>query len=175
MIIQLGCGTIFGPSMGVISHWFKKRRGIAFGLQAVGSSIGGTIFPIATKHLISEVGYVSLSVPNSTAISDVTTSFPWTMRIIGFILILTLGCTNLVSDDRVSHSYSDTNQLHVDETLKRRLPPSKAKGGILNLAEFKNTAYTFWCLSGFVAFLGLYTGMSAPSIEVTEANLFPQF
>src|ERR1700747_2938408 len=39
---QLGCGIIFGPAMGVISHWFKKHRGIALGLTASGSSIGGT-------------------------------------------------------------------------------------------------------------------------------------
>lgn len=52
----IGCGTIFGPAMGVISHWFRKRRGIALGLTAFGSSIGGTIFPIAADHLIPQVG-----------------------------------------------------------------------------------------------------------------------
>lgn len=79
LAIGLGCGMIFGPCMGITSHWFKKRRGIALGLMAVGSSVGGTIFPIAAKRLIAEVG------------------FPWTMRILGFILMLTLGCANLVS------------------------------------------------------------------------------
>lgn len=44
--------------MAIISHWFKKRRGLALGLTAAGSSIGGTVFPIAVKHLITEVGYV---------------------------------------------------------------------------------------------------------------------
>ena len=51
---------IFGPAMGIISHWFKKRRGVALGLTATGSSIGGTIFPIATKRLINEVGFVEV-------------------------------------------------------------------------------------------------------------------
>jgi len=54
----MGCGAVFGPTMGVLSHWFKKRRGIALGLMAAGSSVGGTIFPIATRRLITEVGYV---------------------------------------------------------------------------------------------------------------------
>lgn len=53
---QLGCGAIFGPAIGVISHWFKKRRGMALGLTAAGSSIGGTVFPIASDRLIREVG-----------------------------------------------------------------------------------------------------------------------
>lgn len=34
----------------------------------------------------------------------------------------------------------------------------KTKGGFLNLAAFNNKAYTVWCLSGFVTFLGLFTG-----------------
>lgn len=43
--------------MGVISHWFKERRGIALGLMATGSSCGGTIFPIMVTRLINDVGY----------------------------------------------------------------------------------------------------------------------
>ena len=42
--------------MAVIAHWFKKRRGFAMGVVAVGSSIGGTLFPIAAKKLIFTVG-----------------------------------------------------------------------------------------------------------------------
>jgi len=56
LAVGLGSGTIFGPAMGAISHWFKKRRGIALGLTATGSSIGGTVFPIAADRLIKEVG-----------------------------------------------------------------------------------------------------------------------
>ena len=53
---QLACGIIFGPVIGVIAHWFKRRLGLALGLIALGSSIGGTIFPIATHNLIDRVG-----------------------------------------------------------------------------------------------------------------------
>ena len=42
--------------MAVVAHWFKKRRGFAMGVVAVGSSIGGTSFPIAAKNLIPIVG-----------------------------------------------------------------------------------------------------------------------
>ncbi|KAJ7696439.1 MFS general substrate transporter [Mycena rosella] len=74
----LSCGMIFGPNVGIVGHWFKRRRGLAMGLSAIGSSIGGTIFPIATHHLIPLVG------------------FQWTMRICAFILVCTLGFANLV-------------------------------------------------------------------------------
>lgn len=119
--IGLSCGMVFGPSVGIVGHWFRRRRGIAIGLMSTGASVGGTVFPIITRELIDAVG------------------FPWTMRIIGCILILGLGIANL--------------------TMKRRLPPVKASGGILNLKAFKSTPYTIWCLSGFVAMLGLYTAL----------------
>ena len=56
LAVGIGCGMIFGPALGIISHWFRKRRGIALGLTTFGSSIGGTVFPIAADHLIIKVG-----------------------------------------------------------------------------------------------------------------------
>ncbi|KAI3618036.1 hypothetical protein WG66_005549 [Moniliophthora roreri] len=56
ILTGLACGCVSGPTVGVIGHWFKKRRGLAMGLRAVGSSVGGTIFPIVTKQLIGKVG-----------------------------------------------------------------------------------------------------------------------
>ncbi|KIM86443.1 hypothetical protein PILCRDRAFT_816404 [Piloderma croceum F 1598] len=135
--VGLGCGAVFGPAMGIVSHWFKKRRGIALGIMTAGSSLGGTVFPIATRRLINEVG------------------FPWTMRIIGLFLIFTLGCANL--------------------TLQRRLPPVNAKGGLFNLAAFKNKAFTFWCLAGFTTFLGLYTALTYIDVSATSMGIDPDF
>ncbi|KAJ7580933.1 hypothetical protein C8J56DRAFT_753113, partial [Mycena floridula] len=37
---QIACAGIFGPATTVISHWFRKRRGLALGIHATGSSIG---------------------------------------------------------------------------------------------------------------------------------------
>lgn len=59
------------------------------------------------------------------------------MRIIAFILMCTLGFTNLV--------------------LVRRLPPHKHTGPFINLQAFSNPAYSTYCAAGFVTFLGLYT------------------
>ena len=63
--------------------------------------------------------------------------FQWTMRILALILLCMLSITNL--------------------TLERRLPPKKAAGPFINLKEFRSAAYSVYCLSGFVAFLGMYT------------------
>jgi MFS transporter, MCT family, solute carrier family 16 (monocarboxylic acid transporters), member 10 len=56
--VGLACGTIFGPTMGVISHWFKRRRSTALGICAIGSSTGGTVLPIIFKNLVGHIGLI---------------------------------------------------------------------------------------------------------------------
>ncbi|KDQ19997.1 hypothetical protein BOTBODRAFT_170029 [Botryobasidium botryosum FD-172 SS1] len=75
--IGITSGLIFGPTIAVVSHWFLKKRSRAYGVVAIGSSIGGTVIPIATRKLIPLVG------------------FRWTVRILGFILLCTLSVANL--------------------------------------------------------------------------------
>ncbi|KAA1467658.1 MFS general substrate transporter [Dentipellis sp. KUC8613] len=85
--IGIACGIIFGPTVGIISHWFKKRRGTALGIMACGSSLGGTIFPIAFRQLETHVG------------------FKWTMRTFGFILIFFTAVSNLTLKRRLPPVY----------------------------------------------------------------------
>jgi MFS transporter, MCT family, solute carrier family 16 (monocarboxylic acid transporters), member 10 len=56
ILTGFAAGTMFSPLLAVLSHWFRKRRGLAFGLLAVGSSIGGTLVPILVRALIPAVG-----------------------------------------------------------------------------------------------------------------------
>ncbi|KAJ3731471.1 major facilitator superfamily domain-containing protein [Lentinula guzmanii] len=75
--IGISCGMVFGPAMGIIGQWFRKKRGLAMGFAALGSSVGGTVFPIAAQRLIPRLG------------------FSWTMRILGFILMFVLVISNI--------------------------------------------------------------------------------
>ncbi|XP_006457704.1 hypothetical protein AGABI2DRAFT_190143 [Agaricus bisporus var. bisporus H97] len=125
--VGLACGGVFGCCYPIVAHWFKKRRGLAMGIVAIGSSLGGTTIPIAVKQLIPQVG------------------FQWTMRIIGFLLLAVIGVCNL--------------------TMRRRLPPVNVKGGLLNLAAFKNASYTIYCISSLINFLGLYTVLTYVSVS----------
>ncbi|KAF9646429.1 MFS general substrate transporter [Thelephora ganbajun] len=77
------CGMIFGPLPTITSHWFKKRRSLAFGISATGSSLGGAIIPIASSHLIDLVG------------------FKWAMRIIALIVFFLLAVANLTLRRRI--------------------------------------------------------------------------
>ena len=59
---QLCSGFAFGPLVAVVAHWFKRRKGLALGMVAVGSSAGGVLFPIAIHNLIDKVGCVESQV-----------------------------------------------------------------------------------------------------------------
>lgn len=58
LLVGLASGILFGPTMGTIGHWFKKRRSTALGIVAIGSSIGGTVLPILFRNLVGRIGYV---------------------------------------------------------------------------------------------------------------------
>ncbi|KAL4063343.1 major facilitator superfamily domain-containing protein [Scleroderma yunnanense] len=79
-------GMLFGSTPAIVSHWFLKKRSRAFGVLAMGSSIGGTVLPIATQQLFGRVG------------------FKWTIRIVAFILTLAVFIANLLLRPRLPPS-----------------------------------------------------------------------
>lgn len=70
---------IFYPSMSVVSTWFFKRRALAFGFVAAGSSLGGIIFPIMVQRMLPQVG------------------FGWAMRTAAFLILFLLVSSVLLS------------------------------------------------------------------------------
>ncbi|KAL4063341.1 MFS general substrate transporter [Scleroderma citrinum] len=79
-------GMLFGSTPAIVSHWFLKKRSQAFGVLAMGSSIGGTILPIATQQLFGKVG------------------FKWAIRIMAFILAFVVLIANLLLRPRLPTS-----------------------------------------------------------------------
>jgi MCP family monocarboxylic acid transporter-like MFS transporter 10 len=69
----IGLGLLFLPAIGVISHHFNKRRGLAMGIAVSGSSVGGLCFPVMLNKLIEHKG------------------FPWATRAASFL------CTGLMA------------------------------------------------------------------------------
>lgn len=58
------------PALTVVGQYFKRRRALAMGVVAAGSSVGGVCLPIMFSKLIPAIG------------------FPWTMRVGALILVL---------------------------------------------------------------------------------------
>lgn len=83
ILTGIGSGICFGPTLGIVGHWFLVKRGLALGMVAVGSSIGGTIYPIAARQLMPLIG------------------FSWTMRVMALISMVMLSVSNLTLKPRL--------------------------------------------------------------------------
>ncbi len=53
----LGSSASFGPLIAEISHWFRKRRGIAVAVCASGNYLAGTFWPPVVQFFIEEAGW----------------------------------------------------------------------------------------------------------------------
>ncbi|KAL2835830.1 major facilitator superfamily domain-containing protein [Aspergillus pseudoustus] len=67
----LSTGLLFTPAISCISHYFSRHRGLAIGLCAAGSSLGGLILPIALNH----------------ALYSKRLGFGWGVRAVGFAIL----------------------------------------------------------------------------------------
>jgi nitrate/nitrite transporter NarK len=75
--------SLFTPAVACTSTWFKRRRAVALGIVASGSSIGAVIYPIAIEKLIPQIG------------------FGWTVRVVALIQLATLVISNIVMKSRL--------------------------------------------------------------------------
>jgi MFS family permease len=74
-----GMGLCFCGSVGISSHWFKKRRSLVNGIASAGSGVGGLVYSLAVGKMIPELG------------------FPWAMRILGILcFVVNIICANLL-------------------------------------------------------------------------------
>ena len=56
ILIGLGIGAIFIPSVQVLPQWFLKRRSLAGGIASAGSGFGGLAFSLGTNAMIEQIG-----------------------------------------------------------------------------------------------------------------------
>ncbi|KIK62695.1 hypothetical protein GYMLUDRAFT_164197 [Collybiopsis luxurians FD-317 M1] len=138
----LACGAFFGPVTAVLAMWFKKRRSLALGLFATGSSIGGTVIPIAIKNLIPVIG------------------FTWTVRIVGFILLAGLVLANLALKRRVPAAAHSEGVFNLQMFKPFRTP-----------AFTVYCLSSFFIYLGFYTLL-TYVSVTATSIGISESFSF---
>lgn len=69
--VGIGGGLLFTPTVSLLPTWFTTHTGLAIGIAASGSSLGGIIYPIVLYRLIPQIG------------------FPWAVRTMAFIALAT--------------------------------------------------------------------------------------
>src|SRR3954470_18713513 len=57
MVIGVGASGTFGPIISDMSHWFRKRRGIAIGIASCGNYLSGAVWPPIIQHFIESNGW----------------------------------------------------------------------------------------------------------------------
>ncbi|PWY87267.1 MFS transporter [Aspergillus sclerotioniger CBS 115572] len=77
----IGMGFLFIGSVGIIPQWFDRRRGLAMGITASGSGIGGLIYSLAVGAMIPRLG------------------LPWTFRLLDIVsFVVNAIAGNLIRD-----------------------------------------------------------------------------
>lgn len=112
-----GNGMQFAPSLSLVSTYFARNRSVALAIMASGSATGGLVYPTIARQLLPRIG------------------FPWTVRIMGFIMLAFGAC--------------------YCSLLKPRLPPRRS-GPLLELSAFREASYSLFLLAVFLICLGQY-------------------
>jgi len=113
----LGNGLLFCPTLSLMSTYFTKKRSLAIGIAASGSATGGLVFPVIVQQLLPKIG------------------FPWTVRVLGFVMFVLQAVTLTF--------------------LRTRLPPRKS-GPLVEWGAFKELSYLLFSIGMFLNFWGLY-------------------
>ncbi|KAK9243276.1 major facilitator superfamily domain-containing protein [Lipomyces tetrasporus] len=100
LLVGLGVGFNYIPSMAVLSQWFEKKRSLANGISSGGSGIGGAVFSWATQAMIDRLGLA------------------WALRVTGIITFVGNMTAAILMRDR-NHHIRPT-QFAFDTRLLRR-------------------------------------------------------
>ncbi|KAF8212659.1 MFS general substrate transporter [Mycena galopus ATCC 62051] len=55
----IGSGTMYIPSIAVVSHYFRRRRALAMAIVATGSSLGAAVHPIMLNNTFHSLGFAN--------------------------------------------------------------------------------------------------------------------
>lgn len=109
-----GLAFTFGTCIGVLGHYFRRRRAFCLGIGFSGGAIGGIIFPIIMRSLFSKIG------------------FKWTIKVLGFVMIALLILGLVLMTDRRKEVLPSLSP--DDSFFKKTL-------GRIKLSAFKNKTF----------------------------------
>ena len=113
----IGAGLVFCPMVGLVSTYFSKKRAFALGVVGAGGGSGGLVYPAIARSLQPRLG------------------FPWTVRVMGFVMLGSFGIMLLLT--------------------RSRLPPRKS-GPWIDLEAFRDIRYSLFSVGMFFAFWGQF-------------------
>lgn len=137
VLLGISMSLVTWPMLALVGQYIKKKRAAAMGVVLGGSSLGGVIWPIAIDRLLK----------------NPSIGFPWTMRIVGFIMIPLFAFTCIVCKsppvsaaaiEKASDAASPTQEKKIDR---------KAEA----MELFRKPALQLLCLAMFFIYFGMFS------------------
>ncbi|GAC93191.1 monocarboxylate transporter [Pseudozyma hubeiensis SY62] len=136
-------GVIFNTAINCPAHYYNRRRALALGVVASGSSTGGIIFPIMSRKLLAEVGY------------------GWSMRIIGFFLLTGV----------ILAWFSLSTRLPPAIDVRDKSKGGWKQVQWTDFSAFRNPAYTFFVIGASFIMFGLYMPLTYMDVWSSSNNV----
>ncbi|KAJ0419388.1 major facilitator superfamily domain-containing protein [Aspergillus carlsbadensis] len=131
VLMGIVMGFLQIPAFAAVSQYFDKKRAAALGLAVSGSSVGGIIMPIILSKMLNASNL----------------GFPWTVRIIGLIILPFIGFAILA--------------------IKPRLPPRKTQ--LFLWTPYRQPRFLILVTALFFIFIGMFTPFFyLPSYATTQ-------
>ncbi|KAI2634615.1 monocarboxylate permease-like protein [Xylaria nigripes] len=136
VVCGIGAAAVFNCANNATMTWFNRNRATALGIVYAGSSIGGVVLPITMSHLIPRIG------------------FPWTMRLLGFIVLGFCGIACF--------------------TVKSYLPPRPKPFVFHDLVKpFREPRFALLAAGSFFVLWGMYLPINFLTIQAKELGVKP--
>ncbi|KAG7007747.1 hypothetical protein G7Y79_00008g023850 [Physcia stellaris] len=135
VMIGIGIGFLFIPSLAILPQWFLKRRSLANGITGAGSGVGGILFSLSTAAMIDRL------------------SLQWSLRITGIMVFIMNGIATILIKDR--NNVIQPQQHPFDTKLLRRCDIW------LLLVWIFSTSFAIWLPAnnfGVAALFGIISG-----------------
>ncbi|KAH8646246.1 major facilitator superfamily domain-containing protein [Xylariales sp. PMI_506] len=137
----IGVAAVFLCALTAVSDWFPpQRRGLAYGVMATGSSVGGVVFPILITRLIDTAGY------------------GWAMRTAAFIIFALLIVANLTLRTR-------SRPIHYPLTAERMARPFGELSFVLLLIGLSLVPFGLYVPIDYMPVAGIGAGLSQASAQ----------
>ncbi|KAJ5118421.1 hypothetical protein N7448_010128 [Penicillium atrosanguineum] len=141
ILLGISMALVTWPMLALVGKWINaENRGAALGIVLAGSSLGGVIWPIAIDKLLKAGGV----------------GFPWTMRIVGFIMIPCFGFACLVAKEPPTVA-SKAVEREEEDNLDVAASVEKVDRTAEALALFKKPALQLLSLAMFITYFGMFS------------------
>jgi predicted MFS family arabinose efflux permease len=141
ILLGISMALVTWPMLALVGKCINaENRGAALGIVLAGSSLGGVIWPIAIDKLLKASGV----------------GFPWTMRIVGFIMIPCFGFACLVAKEPPTVA-NKIGEKKAEDGPDGASPVKQIDRKVEAVALFKKPALQLLSLAMFVTYFGMFS------------------